>query len=196
MLPSLDPVAIAAMERAIAVYAEDGDLQRLAASIRAGVSALRDDPFGAVEAEEVARLVNRRWQILSNHDQTLRAFAAGRLPTFDSPLDLGRVLRAAVSWADRIVEGELADALPPARATPEELMMTWGISRATAYRVFSRPQDAAYGLRIWVRARRRQAVAQLVAGGRSKAAARRLVHRHPELIADPSAAPTPRSRRS
>lgn len=195
-LPSLDPESIAAIERAIAVYAKDGDERRMAASLHAGTSAFRDDPFGAVEAAEVARLVGKRWQILSNADQTFRAFAAGRLPTYDAQLDVARVMQAAVGWADRIVDGDLADALPPQRARPEELMAMWGISRATAYRVLGKPREPGYGLRAWIRAQRRHAVAQLVASGRTKAAARRLLHRHPELIADLTAAPKRRVRRS
>ena len=156
--------------------------------------AFADDGFGALNAEEAASLVAERWQTISNRLYTYVALIEARPRRADMPFDVRGVTRELLTWVDNLAEDQDADDKPSAWPTASEIAKGYGVSRATAYRVL-RSEDPEEVLGIWLRAVRRVAVRKLVAEGRTPAAARRHLYRHPELVAGAAAPPLRRRRR-
>jgi len=174
-------------------YARDQRPERLAATLRTTVPAF-SNPFGALEAAGIARLVERKWREVSNRRDYWAAVLEGRPQHTDMPFDVPRVARAAMEWIDRTALGTTPDDETMNLESVAAFARFWGISRATAYRCLARSDDLEYVATIFGRAQRRRAVRHLVASGRSLAAARRLLDRHPELVGNVSAAPPARMR--
>jgi hypothetical protein len=183
------------VQRAVQRFAIDRDADELRRALWRAIPAFRNDPFGGVEVEELLQRIMATWQKISNEADIYPAVLEGRQQRDDMPFHVQRVTRAVLHWADRIAEGRLADDPAPAWPSPEEIAHDYHVSRATAYRILARRDDAEYVVLVIARAIQRQTVRQLVAQGRSKAAARRLLQRRPALIGAWHQAPPPRPRR-
>lgn len=118
---------------------------------------------------------------------------AGRAQRTDMPFDVKGVTKLALQWVDNLVDNRHPDARSTGGPTAAEVARAYGVSRATAYRLLH-VTELDELLATYVRAIRRKTVRQLVARGRTPAAARKLLDRRPELVGDHAAAPAPRGR--
>lgn len=186
------------IRRAVQRYADHRDRNTLAMELWRGIPALAESATDWEKAWRVAQLIAGRWQRISNEADIWPSVLEGRPPRRDMPFDVERVTRAATRWLDRLARGLSPEAQPDPTPwpNPEELVLEYGVSRATAYRMLAARNDPDRMLAMVGRAIRRRSVAELVARGRTRAAARRLLDRHPNLVGDTSEASAPRSARS
>jgi hypothetical protein len=191
MALSVDLVAAARVQRAVRKFSIDGDEDALASTLWAGIPAFAMDSFGGPDARAAAHLVRERWRDISNDRDTYPAVLAGRAQRRNMPFDVKGVTKLVLQWADNLVEERNPDDGPMGWPTAAEIARAYGVSRATAYRLLH-ATDLDEPLAIHARAIRRKTVKQLVANGRTLAAARNLLDRRPELVGDHAAAPAPR----